>query len=157
LLTCYLPKSWSLYPHLSFQSYCLSLYGSGLWTLSCPALQNIEVAFNNILRRIWSLPACNHTRIAHLVANLCSLFNVIYRRSNSLLHTAAHCPSMLVQTIFCDSSLSCFSFCGYNNVFGDRKQYFVEDHICAVVVRYLHLYSTSDHIGEDMIWTICCD
>jgi len=49
------------------------------------------------------------------------------------LHAAAHCPSALVQTIFCDSSLSCFSFRGYNNMFGDRhlKQYFVEDHTCA--------------------------
>ena len=80
-----------------FQSYCLSLYGSGLWSLSCPALQNIVVAFNKTLRRIWSLPACSHTCIVYLVANLRSLFNVIYRRSNSLLHAAAHCPSMLVQ------------------------------------------------------------
>jgi len=142
-----------------FQSYCLSLYGSGLWTLSCPALLNIEVAFNKILCRIWSLPARSHTRIVHLVANLCSLFNVIFRRSNSLLHAAAHCPSALVQTIFCDSSLFCFSFCGYNNMFGDRhlKQYFVEEHFCAVVVRSLRLHSISDHICEDLIRTICCD
>ena len=38
-----------------FSSYCLSLYGCGLWLLSSPALQNIEVAFNKILRRI-----CEH-------------------------------------------------------------------------------------------------
>ena len=76
-----------------------------------------------------------------------------------MLHAAAHCPSVLVQTIFCDSSLSYFSFCGYNNMFGDRhlKQYFVEDHICAVVVRSLRLHSASDHVCEDMIRTICCD
>jgi len=162
LLTCYLPESWSLYPHPSLSILFLSLYGSGLWTLSCPALRNIEVAFNKILHRIWSLPACNHTRIVHLVANLCSLFNVIYCHSNSLLHAAAHCPSVLVQTIFCDSFLSCFSFCGYNNKFGDHhlKQYFVEDHTCAVVVRSLHLHSSSDHVCENIIyviWTMCCD
>jgi len=42
---------------------------------------------------------------------------------------------------------------------GDRhlKQYFVEDHICAVVVRSLRSHSISDHICEDMIQTICCD
>ena len=50
-----------------FQSYCLSLYGSGLWSLSSPATQNIEVAFNKILRRIWSLPLCSHSRLVHLV------------------------------------------------------------------------------------------
>ena len=26
-----------------FQSYCCSLYGSGLWSLLCPALHNVEV------------------------------------------------------------------------------------------------------------------
>ena len=60
------------------QSYCLSLYGSNLWILSCTALQNLEVAFNKILRRIWHLPNCSHTGIVHLVAKLYSLFNVVY-------------------------------------------------------------------------------
>ena len=61
-------------PHILtclFQSYCLSLYGSSLWSLSSPALQNIEVAFNKILHRIWSLPPRSHSRIVHLVALLC--------------------------------------------------------------------------------------
>ena len=31
-----------------FQSYCLSLYGSCLWSLSCSTLHSIEVAFNKI-------------------------------------------------------------------------------------------------------------
>ena len=141
-----------LLPSQEFILTPLSLYDSGLWTLSCPALQNIEVAFNKILRRIWSLPACSHTCIVHLVANLCSVFNVIYHCSNSLLHAATHCPSVLVQNIFFDSSLSCLSFCGYN-MFGDRQleQYFVEDHTYAVVVRSLHLHSSSDHVCQDMI------
>jgi len=44
-------------------------------------------------------------------------------------------------------------------MFGDRylKQYFVGDHICAVVIRALRLHSISDHICEDMFRTICCD
>jgi len=46
--------------------------------------------------RTLKLPSISsHTRIVHLLANLRSLFNVIYHRSNSLLHAAAHCPSML--------------------------------------------------------------
>ena len=48
------------------KTYCLSLYGSGLWSLSSPALQNIEVAFHKILCRIWSLPLHSHSRIVHL-------------------------------------------------------------------------------------------
>ena len=116
-----------------FQSYTVCLFMALALDTLMPCSSE---PFNEILHRIWSLPACSHTHIVHLVANLRSLFNVIYCRSNSLLHAAAHCPSVLVQTMFRDSSLSCFSFCGYNNMFGDRhpKQYFVEDHTCAAVL-----------------------
>ena len=109
-------------PHILtrlFQSYCLSLYGSGLWSLSSTTLQNIEVAFNKILRRIWSLSPRSHFRIVHLVSNLHSLFNVIYRCSKSLLFAASQCPSLFARTVFYDSSLYCFSFCGYN-MLGNR-------------------------------------
>ena len=39
-------------PTRLFQSYCLSLYGSCLWSPSCPALLGIEVAFNIILHKL---------------------------------------------------------------------------------------------------------
>ena len=143
-----------------FQSYCLSLYGSGLWSLSSPAIQNIEVAFNKILRRIWSLSPRSHSRIVHLAANLHSLFNVIYRRSKSLLFAAAQCPSLFVRTVFRDSSLYCFSFCGYNSMFGSRhiKHYYPEDFICAVVIRSLRRsVAGSNPDSEQIIRTISCD
>ena len=35
-----------------FRSFCLSLYGSALWRLSCPALRSLEVTFNNILQKL---------------------------------------------------------------------------------------------------------
>ena len=63
-----------------FLSYCLSLYGSCLWSLSSPALRNIEVAFNKILRKIWHLHYRSHTAIVHLFANLPRLFNVVFHR-----------------------------------------------------------------------------
>ena len=131
-------SSWYILTRL-FMSYCLSLYGSGLWSLSSSTLHNIEVAFNKILRRIWSLPLRSHSLIVYLVANLHSLFNVIYCRSNSLLFATTQCPSLFVCTIFHDSSLFCSLFCGYNNMFGNRhiKQYYVEDFICAAVIRSL--------------------
>ena len=70
------------------------------------------------LRRIWSLSPRSLSPIVHLVANLHSLFNFIYRRSNSLFFAATQCPSLFIRTVFRDSSLYCFSFCGYNTMFG---------------------------------------
>ena len=46
-----------------FQCFCLSFYGAALWTLNCPAIKSLEVSFNKILRRIWSLPARSHTTL----------------------------------------------------------------------------------------------
>ena len=39
-----------------FSSFCLSLYGAALWRSSSPQLRALKVSFNNILRKIWSLP-----------------------------------------------------------------------------------------------------
>ena len=90
-----------------FQTYCLPLYGSALWSLSCSALCHIEIAFKKALRRIWNLP--NHG-IVHSVANRDSLYNLVYRRCNSLLSAALKCPSLLVCTIFRQSSGLSYSF-----------------------------------------------
>ena len=64
-----------------FSSFCLSLYGAALWRVSCPQLRALEVSFNNILRKIWSLPRQSHTGIVHSVAGLQSIYNI----SNCLL------------------------------------------------------------------------
>ena len=101
-----------------FQTYCLPLSGSALWSLSCPALYHIEVAFNKVLRRIWHLPSRSHTGIVHCTANLDILYNLVYRRSNSLLSAALKCPSLLVRSIFRQSTSLAYSFCGYNSLFG---------------------------------------
>ena len=45
-----------------FCTFCLSLHGAATWSLSNPALRSLEVAFNNILRKIWRLPFNCHTR-----------------------------------------------------------------------------------------------
>ncbi len=50
---------------------------------------------------------------------------------------ASECPSDLVQTIFRDSSSSCYSFCGYNFLFGSHhlKYYDTQYKTCAAVIR----------------------
>ena len=141
-----------------FQSYCLSLYGSCLWSLSSPAIRNIEVAFNKILRKIWHLHYRSHTAIVHLVANLPSLFNVVFHRCNSLCIAASNCPSTLVRVIFRDSAAVSYSFCGYNSLYGSShlKIYDSQSQICANVIRSLRC-SCADHSFDQMIDSISCD
>ena len=132
-----------------FQSYCLSLYGSCLWSLSSPAIRNIEVAFNKILRKIWRLHYRSHTAIVHLVANLPSLFNVVFHRCHSLCIAASKCPSTLVRVIFRDSAAVSYSFCGYNSLYGSShlKIYDSQSQIYANVIRSLRC-SCADHSND---------
>ena len=51
------------------KSYCLSLYGCTLWSLSSSSTKIIEVALNKIiLRKVWNLPHHSHIAIVHCVA-----------------------------------------------------------------------------------------
>ena len=87
-----------------FESFCLSLYGSALWFSSSPELRSLEVTFNNILRRIWSLPQMCHTGILHCTAKLNSVYNIVVLRSSKLLSAALKSHSSLLQDIFVHSS-----------------------------------------------------
>ena len=149
-------------PHVMshlFQAYCLSLHGSSLWSLSSPALHNIEVAFNKVLRKIWHLHPRSHTGIVHLVARLHSLFNLVYSRSYSLSRAAAKCPSPLVRSVFHDSASLCFSFIGYNSLYGmsHLKVYDSQYLLCANIIRSLRCSPSLDYSYEAMIETISCN
>jgi len=78
------------------RSFCLSLYGCGLWKISSPLVRSLEVAFNNIQRRVWSRPRRCHTCILHQVAGLHSLYNTILDRASKMLHSAVYSPSTLI-------------------------------------------------------------
>ena len=80
-------------------------------------------------------------------------------RSNSLLFAAAKCPSILVQSVFLQSTSICYCFCGYNALYGSRhlKHYDAQYRLCASVIRSLRSCSHPDCDCELMIRTISCD
>ena len=93
-----------------FHSFCLSLHGAAIWNLSNPSLRSLEVAFNNILWKIWRLPFNCHTRILHLTARLLSPFYLIYHRSQSLVSSVTNkCPSSIVRSVFSRSVNLCYT------------------------------------------------
>ena len=50
------------------KSFCLSLYGCNIWSLSSPDLNILQVAVNHLLRRIWRLPCQSHSTICHCLS-----------------------------------------------------------------------------------------
>ena len=83
--------------------YCLSLYGCCLWTLSAPSIRVVEVALNKILRKIWRLPPRSHSAIAHCVAQVDTISNLVFCIFSSFfqklprLHLVLLVPSSLSQ------------------------------------------------------------
>ena len=127
------------------------------WNLSCKSFHIVEVAFNNILRRIWRLPARTHTAILHSVAGLQSMYNVAAQRSKSLLCSAYNCPSHLVQSVFRHSITSYYTFSGFNSMYGSRylKSYADQDLICANFIHNVRI--TGSYHLEDVITCIACN
>jgi hypothetical protein len=140
------------------KSFCLSLYGSVLWNLSCRNLRIIEVAFNGILRRIWNVPSRTHTAILHCLAGLTSIYNVVFARTKSLLESALMCSSDTVKTVFSESASLVYTFLGYNLLSGSRflKVYSHDDYVCASVIRNYRLSYGIHSPFEDVIDTIAC-
>ena len=120
-----------------FSSFCLSLYGASLWRSSSPQLRALEVSFNNILRKIWSLPRHSHTGIVHSVARLESIYNIVVIHSRSLLASARRSKCVLISALFSECAQSAYTALGYNNLFGGKhlKCYTVDDELCAAFIR----------------------
>jgi len=122
-------------------SHCLTLYGCVLWRLDCKQIKSLEIAFNNILRKVWRLPRCCHYGILHCVANINSIYNQVSHRFSNFLTRALKSDSPLIQTVYQWASNRTFTAPGFNNLCKKNfvKVYTVDDHICAEFIRDIQL------------------
>ena len=92
------------------------------------------MSFNNILRKIWSLPRHSHTGIVHSVARLESIY---VTHSRNLLASAVRSNSSLISDLFSECAQYAYTAIGYNNLFGGKhlKYYTVDDKLCAAFIR----------------------
>ena len=72
---------------------------------------------------------------------------------------ATKCPSLHVRAVFRDSATVCYSFSGYNKLFGvsHLKSYDPQYQLCANVIGELCCNHSLDDNFEDLILTISCD
>ena len=102
---------------LLIKTYCLSLYGCSLWSLSSPSIKIIQVAINKLLRKLWNLPCHSHSGIVHCIAQIPAISNLIYDllydRFCSLFSSVLSSSSSLLYSIFVHSSQFTYTFTGY--------------------------------------------
>ena len=82
------------------KSYCLSLYGCGLWSLSSSSIKILEVSLNKLLWKLWCLPRTSHSSIVHCISQIDTISAFIFNRSHSLLSSSLTSSSSLVWSIF---------------------------------------------------------
>ena len=89
-------------------------------------LRSLEITFNNVLRKIWSLPCACHTGILLQVAGLRSTYNVVISR---LLLSALKSKSPVLIDVFTQSPPLAYTSLGYNNLYGHHhlKRYSNQD------------------------------
>ena len=98
-----------------------------LWTLSTPTLKLIEIALNKILRKVWNLPCNSHTAIVHCVAQTHTVCNLLHKSFCSFLSLALSSTSLLIKSVFTNSSNFVYSFTGYNFTYGYHHIKFYDD------------------------------
>ena len=70
------------------KSFCLSLYGCCLWTLSSPDIHTLVVSLNHILRKVWCLPRNSHSAIGNCLARIPMVNNSLLKRFFSFYNSA---------------------------------------------------------------------
>ena len=60
------------------KTYCLSLYGCTLWSLSSASLKLLQTSINKVFRRVWCLPRCSHTYMDFVHNCIQKRFNNFY-------------------------------------------------------------------------------
>ena len=122
------------------KSFCLSLYGCNIWSLSSPDLNILQVAVNHLLHTIWRLPRQSHSGICHCLSLVPAITNQVMKRFLSLYSTAMFSSSPLVKAVFSTCSSLAFSFTGYNFMYG---------------ANHVRVYSDSDFMNASLIFDIC--
>ena len=101
------------------KSYCLSLYGCVLWSLSSVSLKSLQIAINKILRKIWHLPRHSHTSIVLCVAKILYIHEIIFKRFTIFFQRCTNSDIPLVNCVFQDSSYFVYTSTGYNHMYGN--------------------------------------
>ena len=144
-------------------THCLSLFGSVLWRLDCRKIKSLDVAFNNLLRRIWKLPRRCHTGILHCITRTDGIYNIIIRRCISFIHQATNTTSnTIVRSIYNWASSQVVTATGYNLMYRTKylKQYSEDDYFCAQYIRDIqlgHLFFDTRDTTHDIVYSVCCD
>ena len=138
--------------------YCLSLYGCPLWSLSSKSLNGLQIALNEILRRIWNLPLRSHSSVVHCIARVPPVVNIVLSCFDRFLSSISQLSSPIVSLIFDQVAVLPYNFLGYNNLYGENhfKIYSSFDQDISSFIRSIRIKHGTVSPFEFLITHLCC-
>jgi hypothetical protein len=113
-----------------FTSYCTSLYGCELWSLTNRRIEDLCVAWRKSLRAVWRLPQSTHKYLLLSISHCLPVFDEICRRSLNFIKSCINHHSQLIRFISLHSVFYSrgSSIAGQNGLFcTHRFRCFVQD------------------------------
>ena len=113
---CYFNKLDSFVRYSLFRSYCTSLYGCELWSLSNSSLESLCIAWRKSLRVIWRLPQQSHSYLLPLISQSLPMYDEICRRFLNFARACINHDSPLIRFIALHGihHAKTYSFLGHN-------------------------------------------
>ena len=69
-----------------FNTYCSSFYGSVLWDLESPAIQDVCISWRKGLRRVWGLPFNTHWDLLPVMCSSISILDELFRHTAQFIN-----------------------------------------------------------------------
>jgi hypothetical protein len=99
-----------------FTSYCTSLYGCELRSLTNRHVEDLYIAWRKSLRAVWRLPLCTHKYLLHSNSHCLPVFDEICRRSLNFIKLCISHHSQLIRFI----SLHCVLYSRGSSIAGQN-------------------------------------
>ena len=120
---CILQTFTGVYPFVKtklLNTFCLSLYGFSQWKLSCKSISIKKSLSIKCLGRSGIYHGTHTQLLCTALPGFTASSSAVYLRSRELLHSALYSSLSVVQCVFLDSSYLCYTFIGYNTIYGNR-------------------------------------
>ena len=87
-LLCYFGKLGHVAKQSLMFSFCTNFYGSELWDLGNPSVQDFSIAWRKELMRVWGLPYTMHCDLLPVLANTIPILDELHPELLTSLITA---------------------------------------------------------------------
>ena len=152
-LLCYFGKLGHVTKQSLMFSFCTNFYGSELWDLGNPSVQDFCIAWSKGSRQVWGPPYTTHCDLLPVLASTISILDELHRRTANFINNCLSSKCRVVQAIARHGVYFGLmkSLIG-RNVFQCCSRYRVRSLAISEVTTFLINKFVHNNINEGLVW-----